>query len=236
MKRRAFLSAVAMVGLAGCGGGNGNGDSNGAAADATPEGTPTPESTSEPTPTPVSEPDPLSFSGSGQAVTDSFDVQGGFTGFAFEHDGESNFQVKLLDASTGDRVDLLANEIGSWQAKFPRHVPAGEYLLDVTADGSWQATVTQPRPGHADVIEPPLSFEGSYPDYEGPIEFPGLVTIAGEYSGESNFQVFVRNIDGEVADLTFNEIGAFEGKTTFSGEGFGWINVRATGDWSIRVE
>ena len=56
---------------------------------------------------------------------------------AFEHDGSSNFIVKLLDGD-GDTVEYLANEIGSFEGSSAIKIDkAAAYLLDVDADGSW---------------------------------------------------------------------------------------------------
>lgn len=57
------------------------------------------------------------------------------------HTGSSNFQVILFDEN-GDRVDTLANEIGSWSGEVPANFRDGEQFsfMEVTADGSWEVS------------------------------------------------------------------------------------------------
>lgn len=246
MNRRAYLATTSAFLLAGCTG------SDDPSADATPADTTTPSETSDPPPATdaptettaetttaqptIMEPDPVEFSGTGQRVTDSIPIQGGFTAFHLTHTGQSNFIIELQDASTAEMRELLANEIGSWQGNIATGLAAGEYLLDVTADGNWTAEIRQPRPGEADAHQLPIEVADAYPNYAGPIYFPGGTRILASYAGESNFIVQLLNAQGELVDLAFNEIGAFEGETTFAGEGYGWLQVKATGDWMVTLE
>lgn len=200
----------------------------------TPAPTATP--TAEPTATPRPEPETQSYSGSGQAVTDTVTIEGGLTTFSMEHDGDSNFQVELIDESDGDTEEYLANEIGEWQADQPYYIPPGEYVLDVNADGNWNIDVAQPRPAPSDVSELPASTSDQYPSYIGPVRFDGLHTISAQYNGDGNFAVWVLDEDGQRQDLIFNEIGEFEGQSTYSGNHVGYIRIEATGDYELDVE
>jgi hypothetical protein len=57
------------------------------------------------------------------------------------HQGENNFAVWLL-AANGRRVELLANEIGSFNgSKAVQIARGGTYLLQVDADGAWTIEV-----------------------------------------------------------------------------------------------
>lgn len=256
MNRRQYIVALAgITSLAGCSGSSDGSDGNGgsggddqstdqttepdlSAAESATESTqePSTESTETDTPTPVQELAPIEFSGEGRSVTDRFTVEGGFTVFEMAHQGSSNFQVELIHGQTGETVDYLANEIGSWEAWYPTGVESGDYVLDVNADGQWSITVRQPRPSEDEAISVPITASGQYPDYIGPIHFQGLVLITGEYDGDSNFAVWVLGTRGGEADLLFNEIGTFEGETTFGADGYGWIRVEATGPWSLTIE
>lgn len=252
--------------LAGCGGGETNGDggdtSEPTPTDATNERTATPTSkadatdtpaptdsptptvtatasstpTPEPTPTPVSDEESYSFNSQGETVTDEFSLAGGFTTFDMAHDGESNFQVELIDTSSGDTEEFLANEIGTWEGLIPYYEPQGDYVLDVNADGSWEIIVRQPRHTLTNADSIPVTGEDDYPNYLGPVEFEGFHTATGEYGGDSNFAVWLIDDDGQNEDLLFNEIGSFEGETTINYSGLGYIRVQATGSWRIDVE
>lgn len=192
--------------------------------------------TPEPTATPSQDGQRYSFSGSSDSVTDRFTVQGGFTSFDMAHSGESNFQVELIDTDSGDTQEFLANEIGQWEGLLPYEVPEGEYVLDVTADGSWEIIVRQPRHTIDDTAAVPVTGEDEFPNYLGPVEFEGFHTVRGAYDGDSNFAVWLLDENGGEVDLLFNEVGNFEGETTTNYEGMGYIRVEATGPWRIDVE
>ena len=205
---------------------------------ATPTPTPTTETTTlsptpTPTPTPIPEPKPQKFTGTGSTATKKFSIEGGMTAFHFKHDGERNFIVKLMGTSGGEKY--LANEIGTWEGYHPANIPAGEYILDVDADGAWNIEITQPRPTTDDVQSLPFAWTGAFPKYAGPFEFSGLTRVKASYSGDSNFIVYVLDIDGNQYKLLFNEIGKTSGSTAFSANGHGWIWVNATGDWQLNV-
>jgi len=220
MKRRRYLALSALT-LAGC---TSSSDSAGDGPDT--------DDQDENETTAIPEPDPIQLSGSGQTVTDEFDIAGGFTIFELAHSGSSNFIVELHRGGQG-RVEMLANEIGGWRGTIPYGLAAGEYALDTEADGDWSATITQPRPSTDDVQSLPVEMGDNYPNYIGPIEYTGSTRIEAAYEGDSNFVVEVLNINGERVELAFNEVGAFKGTTLFSGEGAGWIRVQATGPWGV---
>jgi hypothetical protein len=206
-----------------------------AATTAEPEAEPEPEPEPTTEPPTVEEPDPIHFEGSGDSVTDTFPVQGGFTVFELTHSGSRNFQVELLES--GDMVELLANVIGDWDARNAHGVAGGDYRLDVSADGDWTITVRQPRPTDADVT--PAAGEtltGDATDYFGPFSFNGDLLVSAAHSGERNFIVWVLQANGAEFELLFNEIGQYEGQTVFGSEGVGWIRVEAQGPYEITLE
>jgi len=83
------------------------------------------------------------FSGQSNQATALFALQTGLTRFESTHDGESNFMVYLLDAD-GNQVSLVANTIGAGPtSKAVKISVAGQYLLNVMADGAWTVTVVQ---------------------------------------------------------------------------------------------
>lgn len=180
----------------------------------------------------IDEPATQSFSGSGQSVEDGVEIEGGLTVIEASHSGESNFQVSLVDGS--EFSDSFINVIGDFDGSQADLIDGGEYLLDVNADGSWNINVYQPRAGSGDVL--PESLSGSGPDVIGPIEFEGTHIASGSHSGESNFQAQVYPMEGRFAETLFNEIGEFDGETTFSYDGVGWVDVNADGSWQINIE
>ncbi len=83
------------------------------------------------------------FSGTGQKATSLFSLNSGLAVFQMTHTGQSNFIVYLLDGA-GDLVDVLVNEIGSFDGSKAAQAPTtGNYILDISADGNWEITIEQ---------------------------------------------------------------------------------------------
>jgi len=74
------------------------------------------------------------------------------------------------------------------------------------------------------------------PEVHGPFEFDGSHVATGSHSGEANFQVHVYPAEGSFGELVFNEVGQYDGETTFRHSGVGWVAVQAGGDWSLELE
>lgn len=230
---RRFLAALMLLGLvaAGCDleeTDTGATDTGAATEDSSAEG-------SEPAPQPRSI-EPIKFSGSGKKATDAFEVEGGVTIFRMEHTGgSSNFAVQLLDGSSGELKELLANEIGGFKGSKLVGLEAGSYVLDIEADSNWAVTIEQPRP--ADGPTPPQTFTGDGPEAVGPIKFDGgLARFAMKHSGDGNFAITLHDSTGSLVDLLVNEIGSFEGDdATGVGTGLFWFDVTANGPWSLAV-
>jgi hypothetical protein len=79
---------------------------------------------------------PIIFSGTGDQVTPNFPWNGGLMHFDMTHSGKKNFIVWLY-STDGSYQQLLVNQVGSYSGSTVIHAPAGNYLLKITADGSW---------------------------------------------------------------------------------------------------
>ncbi len=196
-----------------------------------PDVEPAPE---EPKPEPVSQPDPIELSGAGETATEAFELETGLTVVKLTHQGQENFAVTLLDEN-GEMVDLLANEIGSFEGATALGVTEGSYLLDVDAQGPWTATIRQPRP-----TDPPKtqSFQGEGARAPRPFSLPqGLARFELSHQGQENFAVTLLDGDGNMVDLLANEIGNFQGSTAVSipQDGAYALDVDADGPWTIEV-
>ncbi len=77
-----------------------------------------------------------SLSGKGDDVVAISPQSSGLTTITITHDGVSNFVVTSYDSSG---QNLLVNEIGQYGGQTT--LPAGSFLLSVTADGAWTITV-----------------------------------------------------------------------------------------------
>ncbi|WP_137288617.1 hypothetical protein [Natronorubrum halophilum] len=183
----------------------------------------------------VQEPDPESytFSGTGASVEQGVDLEGGLTVVdAIHTGGSSNFQVSLVNDS--EYNDNFVNAIGEYDGASAALIDADEYILDVEADGDWEVEIRQPRAASGDAL--PQSFSDDGPVVVGPFEFSGSHIATGSHSGESNFQATVYPAEGMFGEIVFNEIGEYNGETTFNFNGVGWVDVLADGNWSIEME
>lgn len=180
----------------------------------------------------ITAPETQSFSGNGQEVREGVSIQGGLTVVRATHSGESNFQVSLANDSEFD--DIFINAIGDFDGAQANLIDAGEFILDVNADGNWEIDLEQPRSGQGESL--PTSFSGNGPEVVGPVQFAGTGIATGEHNGESNFQVEIYPMTGSFAEIVFNEIGSFEGETTYSFDKVGWIDVNADGNWTVELE
>jgi glutathione peroxidase-family protein len=89
----------------------------------------------------------VELSGHGNEASDLIHLEGGLVRADYTHVGESefefNFMAYLLD-SQGNMAALVANEIGSCEGSSASSIArAGDYVLDVTADGNWTITLSQ---------------------------------------------------------------------------------------------
>lgn len=207
---------------------------------ATPTSTKTPTPTAEPTPTATPTPTPApdgesyTFSGSSNDVTDSFRTEGGLVTIDFNHDGESNFQVKAVN-SAGDEK-FLVNEIGTYDGQVALYLPSDEWRLEVTADGSWSADINQPRFNKQDIQSLPTGADGEHAAWFGPFEFEGTTEVTFEIKGDSQAGVWLATHKGEKVDLLHNEIGPYEGTALVTDSGIGLIIVDTdSAEWRIKI-
>lgn len=97
------------------------------------------------TPTPA---EPLKLTGVGKKATNLFTLEKGLRRFTMNYRGTSNFIVKLLDEN-GNAAggsfgfdSLIANEIGNFEgSKAVKMEKTGNYLLDITGEGSWTIVI-----------------------------------------------------------------------------------------------
>ena len=194
------------------------------------------ESAPTPTSTPAPAPDGESYtlSGSGNDVTDSFTTEGGLVVFDFEHDGTSNFQVQAVN-SVGDE-QYLVNEIGTYDGEVALYLPSDTWRLEVTADGTWNTGITQPRFNEQDIESLPTEANGKHAAWFGPFAFEGSTEVTFEIYGDSHAAVWLTNHQGEKVDLLHNEIGPYEGTALVTDTGNGLIIVDSdSAEWRIRI-
>jgi hypothetical protein len=190
------------------------------------------------------------FSGTGDMLTQVFDLRAGLVVLVVRHQGASNFVVQI-HAEDGERTELAVNTIGGYSGIRLHPVSAGSFIglrpgqhrLQITADGDWETVVSQPvfTEGKA----PPQQFSGIG---DGTVDIitlsAGVVPVYAKHSGSSNFVVQVFGVDGKKQDLLVNTIGTYEGTTALRIQrgaliglepGLHAIAIQADGPWAIRV-
>jgi hypothetical protein len=175
---------------------------------------------------------PQTFTGSGSKVTEPFQLGAGMVIANGTHSGEHNFIVHLVDAS-GETVNYLANEIGNAQSEtLSGDLVAGAYRLEVTADGPWSVTLTQPHSTGGRTL--PTTFSGTGNSVVGPFfQSNRGVVFESHYTGEHNFIVTLIDHDGDYAGGIANEIGSSDVSSIEHVNGSYWITVMASGPWTI---
>lgn len=178
------------------------------------------------------------FSGSGSKVTAAFTVDGPLALLDMTHGGRGNFIVWILDARSGEMVELPANVIGKYDGSRYASLAfgSGRYVLEVTADGPWSVTVRDPPTGGA--RSTPADLGGKGDAALPPVRLDaGLVRVAASHSGSGNFIVWLYDEDGYAVDLLVNEIGRWngEGAVGIPASGRYYFDVQADGGWSLDV-
>lgn len=140
-------------------------------------------------------PVPIELQGRGKTATEPFAIAGGLAIFRTTHTGSSNFIVKLSNTQ-GVTVEFLVNAIGAYEGSTARSVPAGQYLLNIEASGTWSIKINQDRPATGEKL--PQIYDGRGQAVAGPFEGTGGgVRFALKHSDSSNFIVKQLDQDGK---------------------------------------
>lgn len=197
--------------------------------------TPVPVPTNTPIPSPT--PQPIVLAGAGQQASPVFQLNPGLAIARLTHNGARHFGVNLLD-SQGQLVDLLANDIGLFDGSKAVEIDSGgQFLLDISADGNWSVTITQPNP--INPANPPLQLSGSG---QQATDFfvlaDGLHRFTLTHDGTRHFGVMLLDAQGHLIDLIANDIGPFNGSKAAGVRRSGayLLNISADGNWTVSIE
>ncbi len=181
-------------------------------------------------------PSQLTFSGRGNSVTDSFVLPGALSVARTTYSGTSgDFTAELRTAETDTYIDLVASENASdFTVSKPLGPDEGEYVLDVTSQGTWTITIEQPKVSSGGVT----SFSGTDDGSTRLFTLPaGTRSFSYIYRGPSNFIAQLYDANGRYVDLIINKVGNGRGTIELSpGAGVYVIGVVASGEWSIDLE
>jgi hypothetical protein len=175
--------------------------------------------------------------GRGDSISDAVSLQKGLLMVAAAHKGNRNFVLQLL-LTDGGKTELLVNTIGDYQGVRLVPVEAGRYKFQVRADQAWVLLHEQPDPNKAGTPLPiSHNLKGDAP--LGPFSLKrGLLQATFTHDGTRNFVAMLYRSNGEGVGLLVNKIGAYRGSVAQAiGEpGLYWLEVRASGAWSVKLE
>lgn len=190
---------------------------------------------------------PVRLSGSGTDVSEPVALGAGVLLAQLTHTGSGTFVVTLLDSSGAEVVEL-ADGSGTWVGTRAVILPAaGEYIAEVTADGDWQIELDARDPATSIISE--LPFEqtgaGSQAVYFVRVA-PGEHTLTATHDGLAGFSVTVLSSDGTFKDEVLATSGVVDTSKAFTvpvppevavDDGvYVLIDIRAAGNWTIRIE
>jgi hypothetical protein len=181
-------------------------------------------------------PAPLTLQQTGTYVSDSsVPFAKGTIVATLTHEGSSNFQVHLIDPSTGKKEVFLANEIGAWSGQVAAEIRANRsYLVSVVADGSWTLRIEHPRPTSGTRL--PKLFSGTGSVVLAPVQHSGGARFTMTHEGSSNFQVGGFTPGSGKTLFIANEIGGWSGVTVKPMQGVTILAIVADGAWTVRVD
>lgn len=84
-----------------------------------------------------------SFAGRASNASPIFPLSDGRANVALTHNGQGYFGVRLYDVASGRLLDMLANAIGPVNESASIAASAGDYIMQITADGDWTVQVSQ---------------------------------------------------------------------------------------------
>lgn len=175
--------------------------------------------------------------GRGRQATKKFDLQAGLFIVRIKHEGNSNFIVRLLDAS-GREDQTIFNEVGRFHGTRGFELRRGsQCLIDVEADGAWQIEIVQPRPETADPA--PQVYQGAGYTVTPFVSLDeGLKIFKLRHAGDGRFAAFLCNDQGRQIEQIVNVLGEFDGSKPYRVQepGIYFLNVVADGKWEIEVE
>ncbi|WP_394215258.1 hypothetical protein [Brachybacterium vulturis] len=188
------------------------------------------ETTSDPaaektTPEPA---EPQSFSGTGAEVVILEPLGEDFFFATVTHDGSRNVALWSVDEN-GQDLDLMVNQIGTYEGQVALNFREDPAAIRVEADGNW--TIDLVPLSDAPRWDGESAYEGTGDSIVlvGDVA-DGLTPVTLTHDGERNFAIWAW---GEsYPDLIVNDIGAYDG-TTLLPDGSVALQVSADGNWSI---
>ncbi|SIS03752.1 polysaccharide deacetylase family protein [Natronorubrum thiooxidans] len=173
------------------------------------------------------------FEGTRASESLTIGLDDGVLSASFSHNGDGDFTVDLIPMGDG-RDDSLVTTSGITAGESIAAVESGTYRLEVDADGPWSIDLFQPEVHADDLDSLPVEASGSGSGFVGPIWTDTDVRLELTHDGDGDFVVDGYGADGSRESIV-NKTGAFDNSRSYRAGGAVWINIEATGDWTLEV-
>jgi hypothetical protein len=179
----------------------------------------------------------IKLEGKGRQASAKFTLAPGLAIINTTHFGKSNFVAYLVN-NEGEEVQSLFNYIGKYEATRGFEITkAGEYVLNVQADGNWTFAINQPRPTTGEST--PRTIHGKRTEVSPFLSLKkGLAVFKYDYQGNSRFSVSLMDKNGRVIEQIANSLKATEGSAPvkIQEDGIYFLNISADANWQIDVQ
>ena len=179
----------------------------------------------------------VKLEGKGQQTTKAFPLERGLAIIEAEHEGDSNFIVRLLDVN-GREIGTLINQVGPFEGEIGFAVDrTGDCMLDVQASDDWNVRMSQPRPQQANSA--PTKFEGKGYKTTPMVRLDrGVTTFKTNHKGQGTFKAQLMDKDGRPVGPVASSRGRHNGTKpmVIPADGLYFLNISADGDWVVDIQ
>lgn len=193
-----------------------------------------------PTPTPIAL-EPIAISGNGNRTEPIAALSPGIAVFTIRYEGNGAFKA-VVELGDGEPTATLADRRGAWDGSRAFLIRDGQTpVLNVVAEGPWDMSIERPLPLSDNIAPLPYEQSGTGSTALYYVEVPlGMYTLTASHVADGQFAVTIMNETGRgrvrLIDASGNYDDAVEFEGRFFPSTFLIIDVRATGDWTIRIE
>lgn len=187
----------------------------------------------------------LLFKGGGDDVTDAFTTEQGLLRVTMTYHGDGFFRAAFinLDDANATRRSLLAPQ-GDYEGNRYVGLAPGRYIIDVTSGddaAAWSLTVEQPRAASPGPVPQQATGRGDVASLA--VEMEGEVTFRVAHSAPvGEFVVRLYDAHGNLvrrgdSEAVVSAYGDHNGSVRIAlpAAGVYFVDVQATGDWSVQV-
>ena len=173
------------------------------------------------------------FAGAESARSDEFSLADGLLVLSFEHEGGGTFEIDI-DPVDGEIPHEAVTETHRSGGTSVTVTAEGSYELDVHADGDWTVDLDQPEIHSDDVHALPVEESGAGSAFIGPIWVEDDGRLTATHEGAETFRIDLYGADGSWEQIV-HQSGEFDSSRSFRGPGVCWLNVEASGDWTVEI-